>query len=217
MKFVNKCFSFTNWLFLQIIVTTIRFCLFICCSNLTLCIMSRPVRGQVPLVKRHCTGRRTAHVPMISPRCEKNVSSSVDTSVVQENTDKSVERNAPSTSSQYYADKQELMNKWKELRCHMLPAAWDSACPLTFHCVLCQQTSVELIKCQDCGPQYTVCCKCAENDHIFRPFHHLLRWKVCWFTTLFIYYSLLSMYNRTMLYNALFGPICLSTFVNMYR
>jgi len=84
------------------------------------------------------------------------------------------------TLSRYRVQKDDALSRWTSMRSSLLHAAWDTCCPAATECVICDATASDclMIRCKDCGPQYIVCAKCADNDHLFRPLHLMEMWKV---------------------------------------
>lgn len=133
-----------------------------------------PLGGYTPQYRRHRIAQRTTSFESLAvPVAPQPIYSVAQSSEPEAAEDKELPE-----LSRHYQRKQAEVEQWGAIRTHVQTAAYDTACPATATCQICRQIAVRILKCGDCGPQYSGCEECVLKDHTYRPLHSLQMWQV---------------------------------------
>ena len=108
--------------------------------------------------------------------------------VVQTRVETVEQEEVPINKSRYSKYRKMNADLWSDMAFALSEAAMTFQERPVKTCLLCQQDTEEIFRCNDCGPHFLCCSMCCAESHIIRPLHSVEVWNVgCKFIILFGY------------------------------
>lgn len=83
-----------------------------------------------------------------------------------------------SSRPQYIKLRKNEVESWKLIRSALCKVQIENQCPASYICDYCSKDENEIITCEDCGFDSTMCSECCQQIHSGKLLHVAWQWKV---------------------------------------